>query len=116
MVLILIKRFDGASFAILFFSNLFHPVHYLAVLGLLDRDVRHGGCSRRAVPMFHTRWEPDNVAGPNLLHWAAFALSPAHAGRDNQRLPKRMGVPGGARTGLKGDTCGCCSRRVLRLK
>ena len=47
--------------------------------------------------------EPDDVARPDFLDRAALALHPAAAGRDDQRLAQRMGVPGGARAGLEGD-------------
>src|SRR5690348_1926399 len=116
MFLILMKRFGRTSLAILLVSDLLHPVHHLSALRFLDGDVRHRGCSRRTVPMLQTGREPNNVARPNLFHWSALALSPAHAGRDNQRLPERMCVPRSACTGLKGDASGGCSRRVLRLK
>ena len=45
----------------------------------------------------------DDVAGPDFLDRAALALRRAAAGGDDQRLPQRMGVPGGARAGLEGD-------------
>ncbi len=36
---------------ILIVADLFHPLDDLAVFLLLNGDVRHGGCWRRAVPM-----------------------------------------------------------------
>src|ERR1700733_11888291 len=39
----------------------------------------------------------------DLLDRAAFALGPAAAGGDHERLAERMSVPRGARAGLEGD-------------
>src|SRR3954466_11326923 len=50
--------------AILFVASLLQPIHVLAVNGLLDGDVGHGGGGRRAVPVLNARREPDHVAGP----------------------------------------------------
>ena len=75
----------------------------------------HGRRGRSAVPMLFARLEPDNVAGTNLLDRPAFALDPSAAGRDDEDLAKRMGVPGGTCAGLKGDgVAGRPRRRVCR--
>lgn len=55
-----------------------------------------------AVPVFLVGREPDDVAGPDLLDRAAFALRAAEAGGHNQRLSKRVGVPGRSRAWLEG--------------
>src|SRR5579863_7144524 len=57
----------------------------------------HGGGRGGAVPMLFARREGDDVAGPNLLDWAALVLRPAAASGDDEGLAERMGVPGGAR-------------------
>lgn len=97
------------------------------------RFLNSGMCHRawRAgpMPMLLIRFEPDHIARPDFFNRAAPLLHSADAGRDDQRLPERMRMPGGSRAGLKGNTCtartrgiGClkkrvdphCSREVLR--
>ncbi len=75
--------------------------------------------SARPVPMLLARREPDHVAGMDLLDRAALPLDPAAAGRDDQGLPQRMGVPGRPGPGLERDagtgrTCRgvCLEQRV----
>ena len=56
--------------------------------------------------------EPDDVAGTDVLDRAAFALDAAGAGRDQEGLAERVGVPGGPCPGLErdagaGDPGGC---------
>ena len=80
-----------------------HPVDYLAVLLLLNGDVRHASCRRRAMPVLLVRREPDHVTRTDLLDRAAFALNPAAAGRDDQGLTERMRVPCRARARLECD-------------
>ena len=46
------------------------------------------------MPMLHARRKPDHIAWPHLDR-STFALDPAEAGRDDQRLTERVGVPGG---------------------
>jgi hypothetical protein len=53
--------------------------------------------------MLLTRYEPDDVTRPDLLHGPALTLNPAEARHDEQCLAKRMRVPRGACTRLKGD-------------
>src|SRR5437764_10616756 len=84
-----------AGALILLVADLFHPLDSLTVEGLLDRDVGHRRGGRRPVPMLLTRREPDHVAGPDLLDRPTPALRPAAAGRHDQRLTERVGVPGG---------------------
>jgi len=55
------------------------------------------------MPVLLTGWKPDDITGPDFLNWAALALRPTAAVRDNQRLTERMLVPGGARTWFKRD-------------
>ena len=68
---------------IFFIANMLHPVNDFAVFFLLDRYVSHARCGRSTVPMLLIWREPDDVTGPDLLNWPAFALSPAATGRDN---------------------------------
>ena len=55
------------------------------------------------MPVPFTGREPDHIALGDLLDRAAFALDPSAAEGDDQRLTRRMGVPGGAGTGFEGD-------------
>src|SRR4051812_7072063 len=66
--------------------------------------------------MFLARREPDNITGGDLLDWAALALHEAKARGNDQRLPKRMRVPRGARTGLEGDARAHNARWFGRLE
>jgi hypothetical protein len=56
---------------------------------------------RCTVPVLFVRRNPHNVTRLDLAHFAAPALYPARAGDDEQRLAKRMRVPGGASPGSK---------------
>src|SRR5262245_3174582 len=60
--------------------------------------------------------KPDHVTGPDFLDWPAFALSPAAAGRDDQRLAERMRVPRRARARLESDAGAGDACRVGRLE
>src|SRR5208283_2924289 len=91
------------SFPVLFVRHLLQPVDRLALLRLLDGDMRHGGRGRGAVPVLLARREPDDVARADLLDRAAPALGAAEPRRHDQRLAERVGVPGGARAWLEGD-------------
>ena len=53
--------------------------------------------------MFFARGKPDDIAGMDFFDGAAEALDAAGAGDDDQGLAERVGVPGGAGTGLEGD-------------
>src|SRR3954467_14351509 len=88
--------------AILFVANLLQPVDVLAVDGLLDGDVGHGGGGRRAVPVLNAWRKPDHVARPDLLLRAAPLLHPAEARHDDKGLSDRVCVPSRARAGLEG--------------
>ena len=54
--------------------------------------------------------------GPNLLNLAAPVLHPTDAVGDDQGLAKRMGVPGGARTGFETDRAPTNARRSRSLE
>src|SRR3954469_8758120 len=68
------------------------------------------GC---AVPVVLARLEEDAVAGADDLDRTVLALAEADALGDPDRLPARMGVPGGARPGREMHRCGA-DRRVCR--
>jgi hypothetical protein len=82
-------------------GDVLHPVDYLAVFLLLNGDVRHAGGRRRAMPVLLAGREPDYLTRTDLFDRAAFALSPAAAGRYDERLAERMRVPCSPRTRLK---------------
>lgn len=82
----------------------------------MDRDVRHRSRGRGAVPMLQPRRKPNDIARANLLHGTPFALHPAEARGDDERLSQRMSVPGSASTGLEDDQRSGGSRRFLRWK
>jgi len=62
---------------ILLVAHVLQPIDSVAIKLLLDGDVRHSGSWRGSMPVLLSRLEPDNIAGPNLLDRAAFALRPA---------------------------------------
>src|SRR5882724_5278781 len=78
--------------------------------------MRHRGLWRRPVPMLLTRREPDDIPWPDFLNRPAFALRPAAAGRNDESLPQRMRMPGGAGTRLERHTGTDHARRIGRLK
>lgn len=90
------------SLSVLLVTDLFHPVDNFTVELFLNGDVRHGRSRRGTVPVLLAGWEPDHITGPYLLGKSAFALGPAAACRDDQRLTERMRVPCGSRARLKG--------------
>ena len=51
------------------------------------------------MPMLDPGWDPDDVAGPDLLNRLIPELNTAGAGGDKQNLTTRMRVPGGAGAG-----------------
>src|SRR6059036_4183328 len=80
---------------VLFVADLLHPVDDLAVEVFLDCDVGHGGVRRRAMPVLLARRAPDDVARSNHFDRPTPALHEPAAGRDDQGLTQRMGVPCG---------------------
>src|SRR4051812_36208549 len=72
------------SLVVLFVAHVLQPVDDLAVELLLDGDMRHGRGRRGTVPMLLARWEPDHIAGMDLLDRAALPLDPAATGRDDE--------------------------------
>src|ERR1039457_1175194 len=82
------------SSLVLFVADLLHPVNRFAVELFLNGDVRHGRGCCGAVPMLLARREPDHVARPDFLNRAAPALRQATPSRYDQRLTKRVAMPG----------------------
>src|SRR6476469_9278480 len=83
-------------------GDVLHPGHVTSVQRFLPRDVRHAVGRRGAMPMFFARWNPYDVAGPDLAHRTSLGLGPADARDDIQRLAQGMRMPSRARAGLEG--------------
>src|SRR5438270_168131 len=62
------------------------------------------------------RRAPDHVARSNFHFWSALALYPPTTGRDDQRLPERMGMPCGTCAGLERDARATRACRFGRLE
>src|SRR5215210_5197430 len=75
-----------------------------ALVGELDREVRHQACGCGTVPVVFGRLEEDAVAGADDLDVAALALAEANAFGDPDGLAERVGVPGGVRAGCEVDS------------
>ena len=106
----------GLRILVLFVADVLHPVDYFAVLLFLDGDVGHGRRWRGAVPVLLAGGEPDDVAGTDLLDWAAPALCPAAARGDDESLAERMRVPGSPRARLECHAGALNEGRIGRLK
>jgi len=78
-----------------------HPFNSLAIQLFRNRDVRHRGRWRRAVPMLFTRRDPHDIARADLVSWPAPSLNRSDARDDDQRLAERVRVPRRACTGSK---------------
>jgi hypothetical protein len=102
---------------IVFIADRLHPLDVLAIERFLDGDVRHRRRGGRTVPMLVARRAPDDIARADLHLLLAFALRPAAARRDDERLPQRMRVPVGARTRLERHCrTGVTGRRGRRVE
>ena len=104
------------SSAVLFVTDLFHPIDNFPVELFLNGDVRHGRSWRGAVPMFLTRREPDHVTGPNFLDRASPSLYEAAARRHDQYRTERVRVPCRPGAGLERDTCAKRACRIVCLE
>jgi hypothetical protein len=78
--------------------------------------MRHRSRRRRAVPVPFAGPEPNNVTGPDLFDRSALALHASATRGDDQRLPKRMRVPGGAGARFERDDRAADARRCVPLK
>ena len=108
---------DFGSGLILLVADLLHPVDDLSALELfVNRDMRHGRRWCGAMPMFFARRYPDHVSGTDLFDRAVPALYPAAAGRHDQGLAQRVGVPGRPGARLERDTGTVGARRSTCLK
>src|SRR5947199_10634202 len=97
---------------VLFAPDLLHPGAGLAAEVFLDCDVSHGGGRRRAMPVLLARRAPDDVARSNHFDRTTPALHEPAAGRDDQGLTQRMGVPCGPGAWLKRDAGSPRARRI----
>ena len=93
-----------------------HPVNHLSVFVFLNRDMGHGGGGRGSMPVFLAGREPDDITRPDLIDRASPMLSPAAPSCDDESLPERMRMPGGARAGFEGYARALHQCRVRRLK
>src|SRR3954466_7185441 len=81
-----VARILSLSFRILIVGDVLHPGDGRAVERFLDRDVGHCTGRGRAVPVLVVGRTPDDVAGADFDALFAFALGPASARDDDQRL------------------------------
>src|SRR5216110_2899970 len=88
---------------VLLVAHLLQPLDHLAVELLLDGDVGHRRGRGRAVPVLLAWREPHHVARADDLDRPAPPLGQPAPGRHDERLPERVGVPGGPGTGLESD-------------
>src|SRR5438067_11493587 len=79
--------------SVLLLADLLHPVHDLAVELFLDRDLRHGGRRRGAVPVLLVRRTPHDVPGADDMHGPALARHVAAAGRAAHAVAERIRLP-----------------------
>src|SRR5690242_17591538 len=66
--------------------------------------------------MLFVRREPDDITGPDLLDGAAFALSPATSGSDDQGLAQWVCMPSCPCAGFEGHTGALHVCWIRRLK
>src|SRR4051794_21656544 len=88
---------------ILLVRHMLHPRHRRTVRRFLDRDVRYGARAGSSMPVLVAGRAPDDIAAANFDALFSFALSPADASSDDQRLAERMRMPSRSRAGLEGD-------------
>src|SRR5579875_532194 len=77
---------------VLLIRNMLHPLDYLAVPSLLNRDMRQCRIRSRAMPVLFTRRKPHNITRPDLFNRSPLTLHPAAASRHDQHLSQRMRV------------------------
>src|SRR5258708_31665898 len=69
------------------------PIDNLAVELFLNGNMCHGRRRRGAMPVLLAGREPDHITRPDFLGRTAFALDPAAARRDDERLTERVRMP-----------------------
>src|SRR5262249_8940043 len=104
------------SAAVLFVTDLFHPVNRLTVKLLLDGDMCHGCGGRGAMPMLLTGRDPDYVARLDFFNRSAPALHSAACRDHDQGLAQRVGVPGSPSARLECYASALNTRWFRRLK
>src|SRR5579883_2046660 len=109
-------QWSPSLLAVLLVGDLLHPLDHLAVERFLDGNVRHGGGWGRSVPVLLARREPNHVAWPYLLDWAAPSLDPAAPGCHDERLTERVSVPRRPCARLKRHTGSGRARRCVCLE
>src|SRR5271166_502118 len=102
--------------SILLVAHLLHPINDLPVELFLNGKMGHRCRWRCPMPVLLAGRKPDHIPGPDLLDWAAPALCPTAAERDDQGLTERMCMPRGTGAGRKGDAGALHKRRIRRLK
>src|SRR5262249_6689959 len=85
------------SSSVLLVADFLHPVDRLPVELFHYGAVGHRRGRRCAVPVLDAGRTPDHITRPDFLLGLAPALRPAAPRGDDQRLPQRMGMPGGTR-------------------
>ena len=97
-------------------AHLFHPVDRFAVERFLNGYMRHRRSRTCAMPVFFTGRKPDHIARPNFLDRSVPTLRPPKTRRDDQRLTKRMRMPGGTGTRLERDARATNTCRFRRFE
>ena len=93
---------DSRRTVVLLVAHLFHPLHCRAIAMFRDRNVRHDACGDAPCQCF-CRPESHDISRSNLFDRLTPPLDAANAGRDDQNLTPRDGVPRRAGTGLERD-------------
>src|SRR5262245_20079958 len=76
----------------------------------------HRGGRRSTVPVLLVRRKPHDIPRPDFLDRSSIVLRPTKAGCNNQRLTKRMRMPGGAGSRFKRDSRATNARRFRRFE
>jgi hypothetical protein len=91
------------SFARLLGCHLLHPIYGFVTKHLGHGHMGHGRIWSGAMPVFHTRRNPDDVANLDHFDRTSPLLNPTLAFRNDQCLTERMGMPGRSGTGFEMD-------------
>ena len=103
-----------SSSMVLLIRHVFHPIHDLPVLFLLNCDVCHRRRRLSSMPVTFVRREPDDVTGMNFLDRPSVALRQSTAGRDDEGLTKWVRMPRRTCAGLERNTGNRNQRRIRR--